>query len=119
LLSGGHYDVPERIIRGIWPHPPLRFDDLVEHLSQIISTRHWFPHERKAHTRGEAVNEFGVLERVAPDHFIYHAHRGYAHDPFTIAESCSKSFSSARDAARYYLKWSLHLPGDLDSWKVV
>jgi hypothetical protein len=26
---------------------------------------------------------------------------------------------SAELAANYYLQWNLHLPGDLDSWKVV
>jgi hypothetical protein len=90
------------------PHPPLPFDDLVEHLALIISSRRWFPHERPPHECGEAVDEFGVIERVAPDHFVYHAQRSYAHDPFAVAESSSKSFSSASEAARYYLRWSLH-----------
>jgi hypothetical protein len=60
-----------------------------------------------------------VIERVAPDHFIYHAQRSYAHDPYSVAQSSKKSFFSAADAARHYLTWSLHLPGDLDSWQVI
>jgi hypothetical protein len=56
LLRGEYINMPERIQRGIWPHPPLSF---------------------------------------------------------------SRVFSSAKDAARYFLKWDLHLPGDLDGWKVI
>jgi hypothetical protein len=119
LLSGGHYSAPDRIARGIWPHDPLHFEDLVEHLAQVIQTRAWFPHELAAHQPGEFVGETECIERVAPDRFVYHAQRGYAHDPWTLAEKTQTSFTSARAAARHYLKWSLHLPGDLDSWQVV
>jgi hypothetical protein len=119
LLSGGHYSVPERVARGIWPHPPLLFEDLVEHLAQVIQTRRWFPHEHKPHVPSEIVGEAGCIERVASDHFVYHAQRGYAHDPWTVAESVHTSFASAHAVARHYLKWELCLPGDLDSWKVV
>jgi hypothetical protein len=119
LLSGGHYSVPERIARGIWPHEPLRFEDLVEHLAQVIQTREWFPYELHAPQPGEAVDEMGCIERFGSNRFVYHVQRGYAHDPWTVAESAKTSFRSARDAARHYLKWTLNLPGDLDSWKVV
>jgi hypothetical protein len=119
LLSGGHYSVPERVARGIWPHPPLIFEDLVEHLAAVIQTRQWFPHELTAHKPGEFVAEGGVIERVAADRFVFHWQRGYAHDPWTVAESKKTHFESAHDVARHYLKWELHLPGDLDSWKVV
>jgi len=119
LLSGGHYSMPERVARGIWPHPPLAFDDLVEHLAQVIQTRKWFPRELEPHKPGEAVDERGCIERVASRRYLYHSRRGYAHDPWTVAESSKTSFTTAHDAARHYLKWSLNLPGDLDSWKVV
>jgi len=36
-----------------------------------------------------------------------------------LAEQTEKVFSSSQDAARYYLKWDLNLPGDLDGWTVV
>ena len=119
LLRGGHYNVPDRVARGIWPHPPLRFDALVKHLAQVIQKEKWFPYEPKVHKSGEPVVEMGFIERVAPDRFVYHAQRGYAHDPCTIAESSKTPFSSAQDVARHYLKWSLYLPGDLDSWQVI
>ena len=119
LLGGGHYNVPDRIERGIWPHPPLRFESLVQHLSQVISARDWFPYEPQPHQPGAAVDEFGVIEHVAPNRFVYHAQRGYALNPHSVAEASKTDFSSAEAAARHYLTWSLHLPGDLDSWRVI
>src|SRR6266851_437996 len=105
LLRGGHYNVPERIARGIWPHPPLQFDALVQHLAQIIETKRWFPYEPKQHRPGEPVDEFGFIERVAPGRFVYHSQRGYAHDPYTMAGSSKTAFTKADDVARHYLKW--------------
>jgi hypothetical protein len=119
LLRGGHYNVPERIARGIWPHPPLQFETLVEHLAQLIRKERWFPYERKPHKAGEAMDEFGIIERIAPNRFVYHAQRHSAHNPCTMAESSENVFATAEEVARHYLKWSLHLPGDLDSWTVL
>jgi len=119
LLRGGHYDMPDRIARGIWPHPPLPFEALVEHLAVVIQKERWFPCEPKPRVAGEPVDEAGFIEHRAPDDFVYHERRGYAHDPCTVAESSRTHFDSARDVARHYLRWSLYLPGDLDSWKVV
>jgi len=65
------------------------------------------------------VDEFGFIERVDGGQFVYHSQRGYAHDPFTMAESSKRTFSNAKEAAHYYLKWPLHLPGDLDGWEVM
>jgi hypothetical protein len=39
--------------------------------------------------------------------------------PYKLVDSVEEAFSSAEDAARHSLKWDLHLPGDLDGWKVV
>jgi hypothetical protein len=36
-----------------------------------------------------------------------------------VADSVACGFSSAEDAARCYLQWDLHLPGDVDGWKVI
>jgi hypothetical protein len=119
LLAGGHYNVPDRIERGIWPHPPLRFESLVKHLAQIISTQDWFPYRPKPHQFSEPVDEFGVIERVSANHFVYHIRRGYPTDPRSIAETSGTPFTDAEAVARHYLKWSLHLTGDLDSWKVI
>lgn len=119
LLRGGHYSVPERIARGLWPHAPLRFDAVVEHLAELIRNERWFPYEPEPHKTGEPVDEMGFIERLAADRFVYHARRAYAHDPCTVAEASSTPFDSAHEVARHYLRWSLHLPGDLDSWQVI
>jgi len=49
---------------------------------------------------------------------IYRAQRSYAHDSHLVAEQGEKVFTLPEDAAKWYLKWALHLPGDLDGWKV-
>jgi hypothetical protein len=118
LLRGGHHSVPDGIARGIWPHPPLRFDALVEHLAEVIEKDRWFPYEPKPHKTGGPVDEMGFIERIASDNFVYHAQHGFAHDPCTIAESSKTKFDRAEDVARHYLRWSLHLPGDLNGAKI-
>jgi hypothetical protein len=50
---------------------------------------------------------------------VYRAARAHPIKPHLLAESTERVFSSAEDVARYYLKWDLHLPGDLDGWKVI
>jgi hypothetical protein len=119
LLSGGHYNVPDRIARGIWPHPPLKYDELVKFLAMILKKEQWFPQKWKPHTQGEAVYEFGAIENRGQNCFIYRRRRGQAHNPCVVAEEVERTFDSAERAATFYLKWDLHLPGDLDSWKVI
>jgi hypothetical protein len=60
-----------------------------------------------------------VIERQGNDRYVYRAARAHPGDPYVLAESIERVFSSAGHAARYYLKWDLHLPGDLDGWKVI
>lgn len=36
LLRGGHYNVPERINRGIWPNPLLQMSDLVAYIMAAL-----------------------------------------------------------------------------------
>jgi hypothetical protein len=119
LLRGGHLNMPDRISRGAWPHPPLKFDDLVQHLVSILKTERWFPRAWEPAKPGEIVWEGGVIERVSSSKYIYHAQRGQPTNPFVLAESTEQQFSSAEAVARHYLKWDLNLPGDLDGWKVI
>ena len=119
LLCGGHYNVPDRISRGIWPHPPLEFEEVVKHLAHVIVEHPWFPYQPEPHSTGKIVDEWGFIERVSLNEFVYHAGRGHAYAPFLLAEVYAVPFTCAEAAARHYLKRTLHLPGDLDSWKVV
>jgi len=65
LLRGGHLSMPERIERGLWPHPALKFSDVVRHLAQVLESETWFPREWKPAIPGESIWEGGVIERKA------------------------------------------------------
>ncbi len=119
LLRGGHINMPERIERGLWPHPPLRFSEILSHLTRLLRQHRWFPREWQPHCEGEPVNEGGTIERQGLDRYVYRAARAHPIQPYILAESTERVFSSAEGAARYFLKWDLHLPGDLDGWKVI
>ncbi len=86
LLRGGHIDTPERIRRGLRPHPSLALD--------------------KPDIEGQVtIENRGRHNDVC--HFVDHYRR------------VSKRFLSPRGAAKFYIGWEFHLPGDLDGWKVV
>jgi hypothetical protein len=119
LLRGGHINMPERIARGLWPHPPLSFSEVLAHLIKLLNQDRWFPREWRPHREGEPVDERGTVERQGLDRYVYRAARHHPIQPHVVAESTERVFSSAEDAARFYLKWDLHLPGDLDGWKVI
>ena len=119
LLRGEHLNMPERIKRGLWPHPPLKLSDLVAHLSRILESEKWFPREWKPAVPGESIWEGGVIERQSPSLYVYRVQRHQPINPTVLAEQFEIVFSSAEEAARHYLKGDLNLPGDLDGWKVV
>ncbi len=118
LLQGEHINMPDRVSRGLWPHPPLGFSQVLAQLTKLLNQHKWFPREWKPHSEDEPVHEGGTVERQGPDRYVYRAVRQHPIQPQVLAESTERVFSSAEDAARYYLKWDLHLPGNLDGWKV-
>jgi hypothetical protein len=119
LLRGEHINMPERIARGLWPHAPLSFSEVLAHLTNLLNQHRWFPREWQPHREGEPVHEGGIVERQGLARYMYRTARSYPTQPHVVAESAERVFSSAEDAARYFLKWDLHLPGDLDGWKVI
>lgn len=119
LLRHGHINVPDRIARGLWPHPPIPFEDVVAHLCAVIRSTRWFPWPFCPWQPGEAVAEGGVIERQSDHRFVYHYQRPHPTNPYVLAERSEKFFRSAEAAARHYLKWDLYLPGNLDGWKVI
>ena len=119
LLRGGHYNVPDRIARGIWPHAPLRMADLVAHIVSALDRVPWFPHEWVPRADGEMIDDVIVIERQAADRFVVRSRRASVYDLRRIGEQSETVFSTSGEAARFYLKWELNLPGDLDSWKVI
>jgi hypothetical protein len=119
LLGQGHLNMQERTERGLWPHPPLKFDDVLRHLVQVLQTERWFPPAWRPAVPGEPVYEGGAIERRSSFRYVYHWQRSHPLNPCLLAEQGDKVFGSAKAAARHYLKWDLHLPGDLDGWKVI
>jgi hypothetical protein len=119
LLSGGHLNMPDRITSGVWPHPPIRFEDVVQFLTNHIQTVQWFPREFKSAQLGEPVQEGGVIERLEDGRYTYWNQASSPVNPVILSYHGTVEFTSAEDAARHYLKWDLRLPGDLDGWKVI
>lgn len=78
-----------------------------------------FPRVWQPATPGEPVHEGGVIERQSRWRYVYRCQRHHSLNPCLLAEQSERVFRSAKAVARYYLKWDLNLPGDLDGWKVV
>lgn len=114
LLRGVHLNMPERIRRKAWPHPPLRMSDLVRHLVALIENEPRFPDDSMGVVQGHGLVEGVFIERRGPARFACVSRR-----TFPGFEESERIFENAEDAARFYLKWALNLPGDLDGWTVV
>jgi len=118
LLAGRHINMPERIARGAWPHAPLGFADLVNHLAGIVSHRRWFPQPwRECFSPCDPVADLTVIERRGESRYVVHIRRSGA--SMNLAEEGERVFADPADAAEFYLRTELHLPGDLDGWRVV
>ncbi len=111
LLKGGHINVPDRISKGIWPHPPLKYTDVRTHLTEVIENCEWFPCDLSEGREGVVIQNINGK-------YICHSLQYSAYGPPIISEQSQKKFKTSKKAADFYLKWDLHLPGDLDSWKV-
>jgi len=112
--------MPERFERGIWPHPPLALNNLIDYLANVLEEGEcWFPYQWSDNRTGEPVREGGTIERQQANRYVYRATRHHPISPKTLVETTETLFSSSRDAAIHYLKWDMHLPGDLDGWKVL
>jgi len=92
LLRGAHVNIPERIERGLWPHPPLRFSDVVQHLANVLESEKWFPREWSSAVPGESVWEGGVIERQSSSKYIYRSQRHHPiHRPHTAVQGSTAS----------------------------
>ncbi|MDD2272169.1 MAG: hypothetical protein PHP95_10860 [Desulfuromonadaceae bacterium] len=118
LLRGKHINVEERKASGLWPNETLLYPEVLEHLATVIQREEWFPRRMPVHKPGDLVYEGTVIQRASPTQFICHSRRPSAYDLRTIAEESKQEFTNAKDAAEFYLKWELNLPGSLDSWPV-
>jgi hypothetical protein len=120
LLKGGHLSMAERLTRGVWPHPPLSFGAVAIFLAKTLEQgERWFPYEWEPHRPGQIVREGGTIERQGENRYVYRNASAQAASPTTLNRFNETEFSDPLDAAVHYLRWDLHLPGDLDGWKVV
>lgn len=132
LLRGEHIDVERRETLGLRPEETLRYADVAAHLAGVISRSEWFPRPWVEHVSGEYVDENIVVQNLragrdgagrrrwpGSPRYVCHARRHATLDPTALVEEAHRPFWSARRAARFYLRFQLGLPGDLDGWKVV
>ncbi|HPS37615.1 MAG TPA: hypothetical protein PLL75_07830, partial [Candidatus Omnitrophota bacterium] len=52
LLKGAHLDMEERMKQGLWPHPPLKYAEVREHLAAVIQKQEWFPSDLSSPREG-------------------------------------------------------------------
>lgn len=109
----------QRAELGIWPHPPLGYADVLGHLAGVLEAETRCPRAWAPAKPGETLFEGGVIEREGPRRFLYRAQRADPITPHALADTTEARFSSSEAAAAHYLWWDLHLPGELDGWKVV
>ena len=70
LLRGEHINMPDRVERGLWPHPPLGFSEVLAHLAKLLNQHRWFPCEWQPHREGDPVHEGGTIERQGSDRYL-------------------------------------------------
>lgn len=118
LLEGAHFDTSEREALGLLPTEVLRYAEVRDHLESLLVAREWFPARSSVAADGEPIHEGITIHRVSSKVFTCYVQRTSAIDPSVLAEKSSCKCRSAREAADYYLKWELDLPGRLDGWPV-
>jgi hypothetical protein len=114
LLRGEHLDMQQRLDSGLWPHPPLPYSSVLQHLVTVLRRERWFPYEWKAAAEGQPIDEQPCIEQREPGLFIGHAQSSRANKPFVVAHTTEIRFDSVEEAAQRYLRWALNPPGDLD-----
>lgn len=111
LLKGGHLNMEERREKGIWPHRPLTYGEVLEHLAGVIEKEKWFPCDLSEGREGV------VIENVGGS-FICHSLGYSAFGAPIVSYKKQVEFQDVTEAAEFYMKWDLRLPGDMDGWKV-
>jgi len=111
LLEGGHLNMLERVDKKAWPHAPLKYEAVLEHLAALIENRIWFPADLTSEREGVIIQNTG-------NDFIAHCLGYGAGGSRQPDRDERKTFKKSKDAADFYLRNDLRLPGDLDGWVV-
>jgi hypothetical protein len=112
-------NMPDRISLGLWPHPPIHFNECVNLIVTYLDENERFPRTWEAAEQGKVVHEGGTIQKISPQQFLYRSQASHPLDPTILRATTEAEFESPESAAIHYLKCDLRLPGDLDGWKVV
>ncbi len=118
LLKGGHMNIPDRISRGLWPHPPIPFHTCVNAIVAYLAENEWFPYEWHQPKPGELVDEGITIQKLSDGRFLCRAQASHPINPGLLHSASERIFKSAEDATLFYLRWHLGLTRGLDGWKV-
>jgi hypothetical protein len=113
LLAGEHLFPQEREQFGITSTTQICLDDLERFLANEINHANRFPPETKQDSLSPLYEGIKVT-KVSEDKFVCTTRRALANNPSEIAEQAETVFNNAKDAAKFFLKWELYLPGRLD-----
>lgn len=118
LLKGGHINVVERKKLGLSSVDVLKYEDVLRHLEEILSNGGWFPFDPNKGNLSATVTEGIFIYKKQSDSYECTVKRSRAENSNVVTEEKKMIFKSAGEAAAYYLKWELSLPGKLDSFRV-
>ena len=113
LLLGEHILPHERDLLGITSKTNIKIEDLVLVLAGELTRTDRFPPASKE----ESLSPFydGVVINKEPKgKYVCTVKRPLADNPTIISEKTEFYFDNAKDAAEYFIKWDLFLPGKLD-----
>lgn len=111
--------MPMRIEKKIWPHSPISLEECIDVVVCALQKEDSFPYPWVDRKKGELIDDVNVIGKGPNGNFLYRFREASQFNLKTIDTCGEKVFQTAREAAEYYLRHALHLPGDLDGWKVV
>ena len=117
LLKKEHINVPERKELGFFENKKIKYKDMKKQLICLLEESEWFPKELDI-DQNQVIEEGVFIQRRNNNCFICVVQRTDPGNPDQLAERTEKQFKTSKEAAEFYLKWELNLPGDLDGWEI-
>ncbi len=114
IINGEHISIEKRKSLAIGTNPVLKMDDFVSVLADELQKVDCYPPSQSC---GGFLRE-GIVITKREGLFVCVSQRTSPSDPREICEKNETVFRNARDAARFYLKWELCLPGRIDGFVV-
>lgn len=111
--------MPTRISKKIWPHPPISLNECINLILDFLKLNKYFPISWVEKKDGELIGDSMIIEKVNENKFICKYRYSDPVNLLKISETGEKVFKFGYEAVKFYLQHELHLPGDLDGWKVI